>query len=122
MHTQVYKTPKHTHIQLSNDISIFPNDILCKIFNMFKDIKQDVFHKPIGSEFPARLDVPKKVEDHHPGLYPLTARREHEEEEPGGVQHAGGRGGVRPAAAHPGQQLPTTAAHGGQLQEATHHP
>lgn len=77
---------------------------------------------PLGAEFPARLDVQEEVEDHHPGLHPVTPCREHEEEEPGGVQHAGLWGWVCPAAPHPGQQLPSTPPYGCQLQETTHHP
>ena len=65
--------------------------------------------------------MPAQVEDHHPGLHPVTARRQHAQEEPGGVQHAGGRGRVRAAAAHPGEQLPAPTADGRQLQEAPHH-
>lgn len=38
-----------------------------------------------GPEFPTRLDLSQEVEDHHPGLHLFTPRREHEEEEPGGV-------------------------------------
>lgn len=75
-----------------------------------------------GPELPARLDLQEEVEDDHPGLHPLASRREHEEEEPGGVQHGGLGGRVRAAAAHLGQQLPEAAAHGSQLQEAAHHP
>ena len=75
-----------------------------------------------GPELPARLDLQEEVEDHHPGLHPLAARGEHEEEEPGGVQHVGLRGRVRAAASHPGQQLPEAAPHGRQLQETPHHP
>ena len=74
-----------------------------------------------GAELPAGLAVPAQMEDHHPGLHPVAARRQHAEEEPGGVQHAGGRGRVRAAAAHPCQQLPAPAADGCQLQEASHH-
>lgn len=70
---------------------------------------------PAGSELSERLDLQEKVEDHHPGLHPLTSCREHEEEEPGGVQHAGLRGRVRPAASHPGEQLLEATAHGRQL-------
>lgn len=46
-------------------------------------------HGLLGAEFPTRLDVQEEVEDHHPGLHPVSPRREHEKEEPGGVQHAG---------------------------------
>lgn len=42
-----------------------------------------------GAELLTRLDLQKEVEDNYPGLYPLTTCREHEEEEPGGVQHVG---------------------------------
>lgn len=75
-----------------------------------------------GPELPARLDLQEEVEDDYPGLHPLTSRRKHEEEEPGGVQHGGLGGRVRATAAHLGQQLPEAAAHGSQLQEAAHHP
>lgn len=75
-----------------------------------------------GPELPARLDLQEEVEDHHTGLHPITACREHEKEEPGGVQHVGLRGRVRPAASHPGEQLPEAASHGCQFQETTHHP
>jgi len=75
-----------------------------------------------GPELPARLDLQEEVEDNHPRLHPLTTRREHEEEEPGGVQHVGLRGRVRPAASHPGEQLPEATPHGRQLQETAHHP
>lgn len=68
------------------------------------------------------MDLPEEVEDNHPGLHPLPARGEHEEEEPGGLQHAGLGGRVRPAASHLGQQLLEAPAHGRQLQEAPHHP
>lgn len=74
-----------------------------------------------GAELPAGLAVPQEVEDHHPGLHQVPPRRQHAQEEPGGVQHAGGRGRVRAAAAHPGQQLPAAPADGSQLQEAPHH-
>lgn len=43
-----------------------------------------------GAELPAGLAVPAEVEDHHPGLHPVTPCRQHAQEEPGGVQHAGG--------------------------------
>lgn len=75
-----------------------------------------------GPELPARLDLQEEVEDNHPGLHPLTTCRKHEEEEPGGVQHVGLGGRVRPAASHPCEQLPEAAPHGSQLQEAAHHP
>lgn len=61
------------------------------------------------------------MEDYHPGLHPLTSRGEHEEEEPGGVQHAGFRGRVCPAASHPGEQLPEATTYGRQLQEAANY-
>lgn len=48
-----------------------------------------------GAELPAGLAVPAQVEDHHPGLHPVAARRQHAQEEPGGVQHAGGRAVVQ---------------------------
>lgn len=38
------------------------------------------------------MAVPAKVEEHHPGLHPVSPRGQHAQEEPGGVQHAGGRG------------------------------
>ena len=74
-----------------------------------------------GPELPARLDLQEEVEDNYPGLHPLAARREHEEEEPGGVQHVGLGGRVCPAASHTGEQLPEAPPHGGKLQETTHH-
>lgn len=43
-----------------------------------------------GAELPAGLAVPAEVEDHHPGLHSVTPCRQHAQEEPGGVQHAGG--------------------------------
>lgn len=75
-----------------------------------------------GPELPTRLDLQEEVEDNYPGLHPLATCREHEEEEPGGVQHVGLGGRVRPAASHPGEQLPEAASHGGKLQETAHHP
>lgn len=76
---------------------------------------------PPGAELPAGLAVPEEVEDDHPGLHQVPPRRQHAQEEPGCLQHAGGRGRVCPAAPHPRQQLPAAAADGGQLQEASHH-
>lgn len=78
--------------------------------------------KTPGPELPARLDLQEEVEDNHPGLHPLATRREHEEEEPGGVQHVGLGGRVRAAASHPREQLLEAPAHGSQLQETAHHP
>lgn len=75
-----------------------------------------------GPELLTGLDLQKEVEDNYPGLHPLTACREHEEEEPGCVQHVGLGGWVRPAASHPGEQLFEAPPHGCELQEAPHHP
>lgn len=47
-----------------------------------------------GAELHAGLALPQEVEDHCPGLYLLSACREHEEEEPDCLQHGGGRDGV----------------------------
>lgn len=51
--------------------------------------KLNITFKIPGAELLTRLDLQKEVEDNYPGLYPLTTCREHEEEEPGGVQHVG---------------------------------
>lgn len=75
-----------------------------------------------GPELPTRLDLQKEVEDHYPGLHPLTTCREHEEEESGGVQHVGLGGWIRPAASHPSEQFPEATPHGSKLQETAHHP
>lgn len=75
-----------------------------------------------GPEFPARLDLQEEVEDHHPGLHPLTSCREYEEEEPGGLQHVGFRGRVRATTSYLGEQLSEASTYGCQLQETPHHP
>lgn len=74
-----------------------------------------------GSELSAGMDLQKKVEDHHPGLHPFTTCREHEEAEPGSVQHVGLRSWICPAASHPGEQFLEATPHGCQLQETTYH-
>lgn len=48
-----------------------------------------------GAELHARVALPQEVEDHRAGLHLLSARREHEEEEPDCLQHGGGRDRVR---------------------------
>lgn len=96
-----------------------------KLYYVFEVAHQSILMQyffPTGAKFLARLDMPQEVENHHPGLYPVPPCRKHAEEKPGGVQHAGGRSRVRPAAPHLGQQLPAAAPHGSQLQETPHHP
>lgn len=43
-----------------------------------------------GTELPSGMAVPAEVEDRYPGLHPVSPRRQHAQEEPGGVQYAGG--------------------------------
>ena len=73
--------------------TVFTQNMFYFIFSVFANDagKKLTFDSrgPLGAEFPTRLDVQEEVEDHHPGLHPVSPRREHEEEEPGGVQHAG---------------------------------
>lgn len=48
-----------------------------------------------GAELHARMALSQEVEDHRSGLHLLSARREHEEEEPDCLQYGGGRDRVR---------------------------